>query len=114
MIESITLYTIRLDRKYLSIEFKNGTFCDMWYRYNRGNRKSYFAYLQSEGTVSFCWKQDKVVQGLPKDLYDQMGDFSVDTANNPYFEEEVFGEYTYDDFWNILQQYGYVHEIPIK
>ena len=114
VIESITLYTIQLDKKYLSIEFKNGTICDMWYRYNRGNRTSYFAYLPSEGTVSFCWKQDEIVRGLPKDLYDQIGDFSVDTANNPYFNEEVFGDYTYDDFWNILQQYGYVHEIPLK
>jgi hypothetical protein len=114
VIESITLYTIRLDRKYLSIEFKNGTFCDMWYRYNRGNRTSYFAYLPSEGTVSFCWKQDEIVKGLPKDLYDKIGDFSVNSGNNPYFNEEVFGDYTYDDFWDILQQHGYVRKIPFQ
>ena len=66
------------------------------------------------GTVSFFWKQDEIVKGLPKDLYDKIGDFSVNSGNNPYFNEEVFGDYTYDDFWDILQQHGYVREIPFQ
>ena len=112
VIESIHLYTIRLDRKYLYIVFKNGLSCQMWYRYNRGNRRSYYAFLIDDGTVAFNWKQDQILSGLPKDILDSISDFTICTNTNSYFGEEYFGEFTYDEFWDVLLKHNYVHIIP--
>ena len=112
VIESIHLYTIRLDRKYLYAVFKNGLSCQMWYRYNRGKRRSYYAFLIDDGTVAFNWKQDQIMSGLPKDLLDSISDFTICTNTNSYFGEEDFGEFTYDEFWDVLSKHNYVHIIP--
>ena len=48
---------------------------------------------------------------LPVDM--QAKDFTVTSNNNELFGEEVFGEYSFEELWDIMKKYGYLKQLPV-
>lgn len=65
---------------------------------------------------SYCIIDDDVVTfnnpfNAPEEVRSKIKDFSVTNSNNNLFNEEVFGEYNFNEIWDILKKYGYLIEM---
>ena len=40
-----------------------------------------------------------------------ISDFEVTSNNNELFDTDVFGGYSFDEMWNIMNRYGYISKI---
>lgn len=71
------------------------------------NNKSKKYCVIDDATVSF-----NTPLSVPAFVKEQMKDFTVISNNNELFGEEIFGEYSYKEIWEIMDRYGYIKILP--
>lgn len=71
------------------------------------NNKSKKYCVIDDGTVSF-----NTPLSVPAFVKEQIKDFTVTSNNNELFGEEIFGEYSYKEIWEIMDRYGYIKILP--
>ncbi|EOS02678.1 hypothetical protein C799_00730 [Bacteroides thetaiotaomicron dnLKV9] len=103
LIETILIYNYGTNRRLLHVKLKIGL------RYN-------ILVCTVSANKSYCIVDDATVTfnnpfKAPEIVRDLVNDFSVTSNNNNLFNEEIFGEYSYEDVWNIMDKYGYVKKL---
>lgn len=108
LIDNIKMYSYGLNKKLLQINMKLGITYNLLvcthYRIN-----SYC--IVDDATVSFNnpFENNKLL--LDNNIKQKLPDFDVTANNNELFGEEVFGGYSFDEVWEIMNQYNYIKPI---
>lgn len=65
----------------------------------------------NDEVVTFCdpFNNKSVLKGM--NLNVGISDFEVTSNNNELFDTDVFGGYSFDEMWNIMNRYGYISKI---
>ena len=65
----------------------------------------------NDEVVTFCdpFNNKSVLKGM--NLNVGISDFEVTSNNNELFDTDVFGGYSFDEMWNIMNRYGYISNI---
>lgn len=108
LIEEARIYSYGFYKRTIQLALKMGLTFNICYNGNQTIRK-YF--VVDDATVTFSRLPDKFKGMLPVDM--QAKDFTVTSNNNELFGEEVFGEYSFEELWDIMKKYGYLKQLPV-
>lgn len=107
VIEAIKINQITVNQKVFTVLFASGLEYNVLYNVNKSKFRIEYAFIDDE-TVLFN-KSDKItIARLPHSIQDIIPDFTVTSNNNSVFGEEVFGDYSFSEIWNILESYNKV------
>lgn len=106
LIEVARLYKYGMYKKVVQLTLKMGITFNICYD---GNHLVNKYFVVDDSVVTFNKKDLKL---LPEDIRNKMYDFTVTSNNNELFGEEVFGEYNFEDLWDIMKQYNYLKNLP--
>lgn len=65
----------------------------------------------NDEVVTFCDPFNNKLVLKKTDLNVRIPDFEVTSNNNELFDSDVFGGYSFDEMWDIMNKYEYVSKI---
>lgn len=95
LIDKVYVYKINQNYKVFQIFFKIGITINVLYRVWKKD------YLSIDDNVVTFNNPSKA----PEEVRSRISDFSVNNNNNELFDEEVFGEYSFAEIWEICRKY---------
>lgn len=104
LIETAKIYSYPPNNRIVQLQLKMGLIFNIVL-----NPKRRLYYIIDNSTVTFNDPQSAPIF-LREELKDK--DFTVTCDNNDYFNEEIFGEYSFAQMWNIMDKYGYIQDYP--
>ena len=110
LIEEAKLYRCGTFRKIVQLTLKMGLSFNICYD---GNRMVNKYFVVDDSTVSFSRIPGNLNFLVPTDVKEEVKDFTVTSNNNELFGEEIFGEYTFEELWRIMDKYGYLKNLPM-
>ena len=111
LIESAKIYTVSFYRKIVTVKLYMGMQFNLLIDTTCNIRK--YAILD-DSTVTFNdhFNNNKFLKEHNVDV--EIPDFEVTSNNNELFNEEIFGGYSFDEIWKVLDKYGYLKDLPEK
>lgn len=107
VIEAIKINQITVNQKVFTVVFASGLEYNVLYYVNKSQFRIEYAFVDNE-TATFN-KSDKMsIIKLPHSIQGLISDFTVTSNNNSVFGEEVFGDYSFSEMWNVLEKYNKV------
>lgn len=107
VIESIKINQITVNQKVFTVLFVSGVTYNVLYNVNKSKFRIEYAFIDDD--IATFNKSDKMtIINLPQSIQSLISDFSVNSNNNSVFDEDVFGDYSFDKMWNILERYNKV------
>lgn len=107
VIESIKINQITVNQKVFTVVFVNGLKFNVLYNVNKSKFKIEYAFVDDE-TVTFNKSEKISITKLPHLIQKMIPDFTVTSNNNSIFDDDVFGDYSFNQIWKILDKYGKV------
>lgn len=108
LIDNVLIYGYGAYKKMLQVNLK----MDLTYNIliNRHHVINSYCIFNDE-VVTFCdpFNNKSVLKGM--NLNVGISDFEVTSNNNELFDTDVFGGYSFDEMWNIMNRYGYISKI---
>lgn len=101
LIERIYIYSYGTFYRLLRVILKAGMELNVLL-----NNKSKKYCVIDDGTVTF---NNPLL--IPESFRSEVKDFCVTSNNNDMFKEEIFGDYTYKEVWEIMDRYGYIKKL---
>lgn len=105
VIEAIKIYSIKVNQKVFTVLFTSGLEYNVLYKVNKSKFRIEYAFIDDE-TATFNKKEKSIINKCPDSLSSLISDFTVTSNNNKVFDEEVFGDYSFSELWDILEQYN--------
>lgn len=105
VIEAIKINQIAVNQKVFTVLFTSGLEYNVLYNVNKSKFRIEYAFADNE-TVTFNKSDKIVIAKLPHSIQGMISDFTVTSNNNSVFGEEVFGDYSFYEMWNILERYN--------
>lgn len=105
VIEAIKINQITVNQKVFTVLFTSGLEYNVLYNVNKPKFRIEYAFADNE-TVTFNKSDKIVIAKLPYSIQGMISDFTVTSNNNSVFGEEVFGDYSFYEMWNILERYN--------
>jgi DNA invertase Pin-like site-specific DNA recombinase len=96
LIDNVYVYKINSKYKVFRIKFKIGIAINVLYRVWR---KDYLSI--DDNLVTF-----NNPLNAPEEVRSRIPDFTVTSSNNELFNEDIFGDYSFDEVWKICEKYG--------
>lgn len=107
VIESIKVYPIAVNYKVFTVFFASGLEYNVLYSVNKPKFRIEYAFIDDE-SVTFNWKEKATIGTLSDSIKAMIPDFTVTSNNNSLFDEDVFGDYSFLQLWNILERHNRV------
>ena len=104
LIETAKIYSYPPNNRIVQLQLKMGLIFNIVL-----NPKRRLYYIIDNSSVTFNNPQSAPIF-LREELKDK--DFTVTCDNNDCFNEEIFGEYSFAQMWNIMDKYGYIQDYP--
>ncbi len=108
LIDNVLIYGYGAYKKMLQVNLK----MDLTYNILINTHHVINSYcIFNDEVVTFCdpFNNKSVLKGM--NLNVGISDFEVTSNNNELFDTDVFGEYSFDEMWNIMNRYGYISKI---
>lgn len=105
VIEGIKINQISVNQKVFTVLFASGLEYNVLYNVNKSQFRIEYAFIDDE-TVTFNKSDKMTIAKLPHSIQGMVSDFTVTSNNNSVFGEEVFGDYSFQEIWNILDRYN--------
>nr|DAF12566.1 MAG TPA: integrase [Caudoviricetes sp.] len=109
LIDDVLIYKYDMYKKVLQVNLK----MDITYNIIINTQHSISSYCiinNTTATYNDPYKSNLLLND--KDVNISIPDFSVTSNNNDTFDDEVFGDYTFDEFWDICYKYNLIKPIP--
>lgn len=110
LIEEAKLYKCGTFRKIVQLTLKMGLSFNICYD---GNRMVNKYFVVDDSTVTLSRLPENLKSVIPADIQSEIKDFTVTSNNNELFGSEVFGEYSFEELWKIMGEYGYLKKLPV-
>lgn len=107
LIEEARIYSYGFYKRTIQLVLKMGLTFNICYN---GNQKIRKYFVVDDATVTFSRLPYKFKNMLPVEM--QAKDFTVTSNNNELFGEEVFGEFSFEELWDVMDKYGYLKKLP--
>lgn len=104
LIENIYIYCYGTFYRLLKVVLKAGVVLNILL-----NNKSKKYCVIDDGIITF-----NNPLSVPEFVRSEVKDFSVISNNNNLFKENIFGDYTYKEIWEIMDKYGYIKKLVIS
>lgn len=105
VIENIKIHQITVNQKVFTVLFASGLEYNVLYNVNKSKFRIEYAFIDDE-TVTFNKNDKMTITQFPHSIQSTISDFTVTSNNNGVFGEEVFGDYSFQEMWNILDRYN--------
>lgn len=108
LIDNVLIYGYGAYKKMLQVNLK----MDLTYNILINTHHVINSYcIFNDEVVTFCdpFNNKSVLKGM--NLNVGISDFEVTSNNNELFDTDVFGGYSFDEMWNIMNRYGYISKI---
>ena len=107
LIDNVLIYGYGAYKKMLQVNLK----MDLTYNILINTHHVINSYCIFNEVVTFCdpFNNKSVLKGM--NLNVGISDFEVTSNNNELFDTDVFGGYSFDEMWNIMNRYGYISKI---
>lgn len=102
LLETAKIYSYSIYNKVVQLELKMGLVFNLVF-----NSRSRAYYVVDNTTVTF-----NKPHSAPKKVQTLIKDFSVTSNNNDLFNEDIFGEYNFEEMWSIMNNYGFIKKLP--
>ncbi len=108
LIDNVLIYGYGSFKKLLQVNLK----MDITYNILINTQRIINKYcIFNNDVITFCnpFKNNPLLKGMNINV--KIPDFEVTNNNNNLFDTEIFGRYSFDEMWNIMDRYGYVSKI---
>lgn len=105
VIEAIKVYSISVNQKVITVLFVSGLEYNVLYYVNKPKCRIEYAFID-DAIVTFQKTEKLTIAKFSESIKALIPDFTVTCNNNSVFGEEVFGDYSFLEIWNILEGYN--------
>ena len=105
VIEAIKIYSIKTNQKVFTVLFASGLEYNVLYNVNKPKFRIEYAFASDE-TITFNKKDKLLINKLYSSVRDILPDFSITAGNNDMFDNDVCGDYSFQEVWDLLEKYN--------
>ena len=105
VIEAIKIYSVKTNQKVFTVLFASGLEYNVLYNVNKPKFRIEYAFVSDE-TITFNKKDKLLINKLYSSVRDILPDFSITAGNNDMFDNDVCGDYSFQEVWKLLEKYN--------
>lgn len=105
VIEAIKIYSVKTNQKVFTVLFASGLEYNVLYNVNKPKFRIEYAFASDE-TITFNKKDKLLINKLHSSVRDILPDFSITAGNNDMFDNDVCGDYSFQEVWDLLEKYN--------
>ena len=105
VIEAIKIYSVKTNQKVFTVLFASGLEYNVLYNVNKPKFRIEYAFASDE-TITFNKKDKLLINKLYSSVRDILPDFSITAGNNDMFDNDVCGDYSFQEVWDLLEKYN--------